>query len=387
MKRATYICADPGIPLAGSKGASIHVREVVGALARRGWDVSVFTTDRGPAPEGRFAVHPFGRIGGDGAARERACLAANEALSLALDGAQAPDLLYERYSLWNYAAMEHARRRGIPGVLEVNAPLVEEQARHRSLHDRDAAERVAERAIGAAAVLVAVSSEVAGWLDRFPGAAAKTHVVPNGVDPSRFRPSARRSRPAVPGGFVVGFVGSLKPWHGLENLAGGFARLHSRRPAARLLIVGGGPGRERLAGDLDARGVLAAVDWAGTVPAEDVPGLLCSMDVAVVPYPAGDGFYFSPLKLFEAMAAGLPVVASGTGQLAEVVRHDVTGLLCRPGDDAELAAALERLHDDPTLRMRLGRAARRRVLEAHTWDRTVERIVTLAREAPLRRVA
>jgi glycosyltransferase involved in cell wall biosynthesis len=116
-----------------------------------------------------------------------------------------------------------------------------------------------------------------------------------------------------------------------------------------------------------------------------VPGLLAAMDVAVAPSPAMPNFYFSPLKIFEYMAAGLPVVASDVGQIAEVIKHERTGLLCPPDDPAALAAALERLRCRPRLRARLSRNARAAVLRHHTWDHTVDRILRLAtpkRRAP-----
>src|SRR5207245_10512806 len=102
------------------------------------------------------------------------------------------------------------------------------------------------------------------------------------------------------------------------------------------------------------------------------------MDVASDPYPDLPHFYFSPLKVFEYMAAGLPVVASRIGQLAGVIQHEVTGLLCPAGDPIALAAALARLQKDRRLRVRLGQAARNYVLQEYTWDRIARRILRVA---------
>jgi glycosyltransferase involved in cell wall biosynthesis len=101
------------------------------------------------------------------------------------------------------------------------------------------------------------------------------------------------------------------------------------------------------------------------------------MDVAVAPYPGLSFFYFSPLKVFEYMAAGLPVVASRVGQLATVIQHEVNGLLCPAGAAGELAGALLRLHREPELRTRLGQAARATVLQNYTWDAVARRILRL----------
>jgi glycosyltransferase involved in cell wall biosynthesis len=380
--RLAYVCADLGVPVFGRKGCSIHVQEVVRALVRQGVRVDLFATRcEGEKPPGLDAVrvHELPAVPrGEPAAREQAALAANPRLRAALDGAGSFDAVYERYALWSFAAMEYARDRGVPGLLEVNAPLIEEQAEHRTLLDRSAALLVAERAFGAAAALVAVSAEVAGYLERFPRTRGRVHVVPNGVDPWRFPAGLRPSRPGPPGSFTVGFVGTLKPWHGLGTLAEAFALLSRTAPHARLLVAGDGPGREGLEADLGARGLRGAADLVGAVAPEEVPGLLASMDAAVAPYPDLPHFYFSPLKVYEYMAAALPVVASRVGQLAGLIRPGDNGLLCPPGDAGALAEALALLREQPALRRRLGETARADVLREHTWDAVARRVLGLA---------
>src|SRR5262249_55329491 len=121
-----------------------------------------------------------------------------------------------------------------------------------------------------------------------------------------------------------------------------------------------------------------AAQLTGAVPPSEVPRLLAGMDAAVAPYPKLPRFYFSPLKVYEYMAAGLPVVASRLGQLEELIRHGINGLLCPPGDAAALAAALAGLRADPGLRRRLGETARATVLRQHTWEAAVGRILCLA---------
>jgi glycosyltransferase involved in cell wall biosynthesis len=129
---------------------------------------------------------------------------------------------------------------------------------------------------------------------------------------------------------------------------------------------------------LAARGLGQASVFTGAVDPERVPGLLASMDVAVAPYPLLEHFYFSPLKVYEYMAAGLPVVASRIGQLQTLIKPGHNGLLVSPGDAAELAAALEQLQSDRNLRARLGQSARQTVLSRFTWDEVVARIFELA---------
>ncbi len=312
---------------------------------------------------------------GDPAAREQASLASNHELRAALEQAGPFHFVYERYSLWSYAAMEYAREKEIPGLLEVNAPLIDEQAQHRVLVDRAAAERVAERVFTAADCLLAVSDGVAEYLETFPAAHGKIHVIPNGVDPERFPSGLQSQIPRPPGTFTVGFVGTLKAWHGLDILLDAFARFHGRQPAARLLIVGNGPEYEKLTAEIAARGLGAVVHFTGGVDAAEIPRWLACMDAAVAPYPALGNFYFSPLKVYEYMAARVPVVVSRIGQLEKLIVPEVNGLLVPPGDAGALAAALERLLLDPKLGRRLAEAGRATILAGYTWDQVSQKIL------------
>jgi glycosyltransferase involved in cell wall biosynthesis len=388
--RIAYVTADQGVPVFGTKGCSVHVLGVVRAFRRRGADVEVFAARLGSdAPQDLRDVRVWTlprAPEGSPAERERAALAANGDLRAALARSTSPDLVYERYSLWSYAGMEFAREIGVPGVLEINAPLIEEQAEHRGLSDPVAAGQVAERVSRAAAVRIAVSDEVAKAFEKHGPAGGRIFVVPNGVDPERFPERIDPALPASPGTFTVGFLGTLKPWHGLATLAEAFALLSADGDrATRLLVVGDGPERGDLEKELRRLGLLERAVFTGAVAPAQVPSLLASMDAAVAPYPAGS-FYFSPLKVFEAMAAGVPVVASRVGQLAQVVRDGVDGILCAPGDAGGFAAALERLWRSPALRARLGTAARRTVLEKYTWDLAAGRVLDLAAESAAVRV-
>src|SRR5260221_8815685 len=289
MTRLAYISADLGVPVFGRKGCSIHVQEVLRSLTRQDVRVDLFTTScEGELSPGLEAVrlHALPRPPKcDRAAREQAELAGNTNLRRELEMAAPFDFVYERYSLWSFAGMEFARDARVPGLLEVNSPLIEEQAEYRVLVDRKGAEHVAERTFGAATALIAVSDEVAAYLERFPAARGKVHVVPNAVNPDRFPANIKPALPEPPGVFTVGFVGTLKAWHGLSVLIEAFALLHVRQPCTRLLIVGDGPEFEKLVAEVTVRGLADATHFTGSVASGDVAGLLAAMDVAVAPYP------------------------------------------------------------------------------------------------------
>ncbi|MBK8250546.1 MAG: glycosyltransferase family 4 protein [Gemmatimonadetes bacterium] len=381
--RIAYVCADAGIPIYGSKGASIHVQGVLRAMRRAGHDVVVLaarTGDVPPAWAADLGVTMLPRLGGD-APDPTAVTAHNHAIAAALTQVGPVDLVYERLSLWSFGAMEQARHLGVPGCLEVNAPLVDEAVTHRGLADRATADRAVARSLAAASQVIAVSEEVAAWAKANPCTTGPVVVEPNGVDPARFT----AQRPAAGAPFTVGFIGTLKPWHGLDQLADTFALVKRRVPEARLLIVGDGPGRETLTARLVWRGVAEAVTFTGAVPAEHVGAELARMHVALAPYPARGPFYFSPLKVVECQAAGVPVVASEVGQLRSLIRHRETGWLVPPGSARAMALACLAIHAAPAQAATMANVARAEVLAERSWDAVVDRILTRAQAAAVRR--
>lgn len=380
--RAAFVCADRGVPIFGRKGCSVHVQELVRALRREGVAVEIVAAATGGSPPADLADVPVHEPPGlRDAARDGDARRINDAIAGALARIAPLDFVYERYALWSWAGVTHAATCGIPGILEVNAPLVDEHAQHRGAIDVDAARRGTVRAFAAASTLVAVSREVVSDIGRWHAPAlARAHVVPNGVDVDRFTPDVTPARPA-PGVFTIGFAGSMKPWHGLRILAGAFAAVYRRMADTRMLLVGDGPEAEPARALLSMNGAAGGAQWTGAVDPREVPGLLTSMDVAVAPAMPAAPFYFSPLKVFEYMAAARPVVASRVGQLAEVIEHERTGLLFESGDERSLAGALERLRKDEELRIRLGTAARSRAVERHSWRAVARRILALAEGA------
>jgi glycosyltransferase involved in cell wall biosynthesis len=389
-----YVCADRGVPIGGTKGASAHVRELTRALAAHGVAVRILATR--VANPGR-ALPPVVAFGAGHAARTLRAAAyggasrptddarASEAYSLLLNYLLGQalerlhrqwriDAVYERYSLWSYAGAAFARAHHLPYLLEVNAPLRDEQRRYRRLENAAAAAGLESFLFRSADHVLVPSQALRPYVIAHGARAGGVRVVPNAADPDRF---AVRKRPAATDAFVVGFLGTLKPWHGVEDLLRAFRHLQRRDDGYRLLIAGDGPLRAPLERMSRRLGCARAVTFAGEIVPEDVPHVLAQLDVAVAPYPQLAHFYFSPLKVFEYLAAGVPVVASDIGQLGEVLTHRRTALLYRPGAVRELVAHVERLRADPRLARRLAGAGRRLVRRRFTWARNAERVVAL----------
>ncbi|MBI5836443.1 MAG: glycosyltransferase family 4 protein [Candidatus Eisenbacteria bacterium] len=394
-----YVNSDPGVPLYGSKGASVHLRSMAGALARAGHEVRVLSERLGPKPpmagDGpafRVGAFPAGHV--DALDPESAALRRNgdvrEHLVCEALGWQ-PDFLYERYSLWGRAGVDAARMLGLPLVLEVNAPLVDEATLYRGLRHADDARRLARHVFEHASVALAVSSAVAGHVCSLGASPARVRVMPNAVERGLFEslpPRVAGHGQAAGDTLTLGFCGGLRPWHGVSDLARIFLRVRSTVPAVRLLVVGDGPARAELEQAMAAAGAADALELTGAVGHAEVPAHLARMDVALAPYPPLEPFYFSPLKLFEYQAAGLPVVASRQGDLPEYVRHGETGFLYPPGHVEAASRMVLELHADRAMAARVGAASRAGVLRDHTWDCRAAEVARIVMElASPRRVA
>lgn len=364
--RVLQLSCDPGIAYGGAKGASVHLGELSRAFAQEGAEVLVAAARnqcRTAPPGVTVQVLPEVRRAGDRSAQDRE---RTRRLIEMIEGWQ-PDLVYERFALHSAAGVTAAAATGVPHALEVNAPLPEEAARYRSLDDPHLAARLEGRALSGTDLVLAVSRPIARYARQ--RGARRVLVCPNAVDPSRFpfpAPVANQPARAV-------FSGSLRPWHGSGTLAEAWRELGARAP--ELLVIGDGTGREAL----EATGATVT----GMVSHDRVPALLRRASIALAPYPADAPDYFSPLKLFEYLAAGLPVVAGDLPGVADVAGE--VAMLVPPGDPVALAAAVAELSTDPVRRREMGRAGRDLALGSHTWRHRAREILKLAgavRKAP-----
>ena len=378
--RIALLCADPGVPFGGTKGASVHLRAVANALLRARHEVTAIVA----TPGSECCYASLSARGLDvrvlGQPRTERELAWHYTHVR-------PELVLERLSLLASEGAVAAAAARVPHLYEVNAPLEEEAALHRRFRDVVEARTAFRRGFHASRGAVAVSDEVSEWIRRLAPEGYPVRVESNGAGPEFLaNPDEQDVRELEdrlrlePGEFRVGFVGSFRPWHDIDTVLAAADEVSQAMPT-RVLLVGEGRRREELVRTA-LRG-RAAVTMTGVVPHADVPLHLALCDAIAVPYASEDA-YFSPLKLLEAMAAALPVVASATGPVRRVVTDEHDGLLVPPGDRPAFARALTRLANEPVLRRRLGDEARRTVEREYTWDAVTRRVLEFASSLTVR---
>jgi glycosyltransferase involved in cell wall biosynthesis len=373
--RALYLAL--GRDLRSADAGATHTLSIARALAAAGAEVTVAAKAARAEEHGvRVLEAPGGRrfgIAGGGPAAD----ALKEAAARC-------DIIQERAEESGGAGATLARAAGKPLVLEVNTPL----SGHPKALARIAANWNLRRQARAAAAIITQTPLSKSIIER--SCAPPVYVVENGADGELFRPDAAPRRiEGSEGRRIVAFAGSMRPWHGVQDLIAAGARIVREMPEAFFLFVGGGPLEAAARGS--ARRALGAGSFAftGPVAPEEVPGYLAAADALVAPFsPASDpvragqfarhGMWWSPVKIFEYMATGRPIVAAAAGMVGEYLAG--TGLTYEPGDVEALAGTLLRVLGDEALRTQLGTAARRRLMENYTWRHAADKTLVVWRE-------
>ena len=383
----SVVAAWPGTARGAVGGSVTHAAGILGAFGELGLDV-VLITDQNPPQQlvdavGEIEVLPAAppsqRIN-----REVRRLTGNRRWRAALQAAAErlhDPLLYSRHQGMSTAAAEVASRSGLPLVLEWNAS--ERWALENFTRAPDRLLRIAlplvssiERSVVAQADVVAAVSERAGEMALAAGAhPASVITVPNAVDLKAVDDAASGIEPAAGRSLLVGWVGTFGVWHGAEILIEAIA---CGDGGTRAVLVGDGTERvacERLAQRL---GIGDRVSFAGRLPHDETLRRLAGCDVLTaptVPLTDGEPFFGSPTKIFEYMALRRPIVASRLGQPAEILADGSSALLVEPGSADDLAAAIGRLAQSPSLRSSLAEAARRAAEGEHTWEQRAQKIL------------
>ncbi len=373
--------ANPLATLGGADagGQNVHVAELSAAFVRRGHEVTVFTRRDDPdvpeevvAPQGYTVVHvpagPPEQLPKDELLQHMGTFA--QYLDARWD-ADRPDVTHAHFWMSGIATQLAARHLGLPAVQTFHALGVVKR-RHQGAQDTSPKERLRLEAMVArsATWVAATCTDEVFELMRMGRSRAKISVVPCGVDKDLFQPDGPAARKTAKHRILS--VGRFVPRKGFDDMVRAMPSISN----AELVIVGG-PEKAQLGSDPEAcrlqelakkLGVSRRVHLHGPVAREDMPAMLRSADV-VACTPWYEPFGIVPL---EAMACGVPVVASAVGGMLDTVVDDVTGRLIPPKKPAEIAAAINPLLRDSFLRQSFGLAGRDRVCARYSWDRVAQ---------------
>lgn len=305
---------------------------------------------------------------------------------------QKPDIFFNRLELYTYSGLWLSRRLNIPMVIEADCPPTHEHMNFYGknyLHLGDLAMKIEMANMRGADAIIAISNILANYYIERGIPASKIHVIPNAVDANKFMPVSRDHELARKLGLenkvVIGWVGSLFGWSGIENLIDMAKHLLANRSNVSFLLVGGGKNKEFFESRLHTNGQASRVVLPGTVPHSEVPKYLSCMDIVLAPYPKLDFWYPSSVKLFEYMSSGKATVATRVGQVAEIIQDGKNGLLFDPDRANELTEKVLSLVDSAEKRKQMGEQARRDVLANWTWEHMARRMLDVFEEVLQRR--
>jgi glycosyltransferase involved in cell wall biosynthesis len=281
-------------------------------------------------------------------------------------------LVMQLHSRHQDCGLAIARRVGAPFVLRVEALEIREDAKWGTRRPiwGNLAERWGElRIIRQADLVASVSEAVDTQLAEAGIRKDRRVIIPNGVDLTLFSPGEPDAdllrANDLEGRFVIGWVGGFRPFHGLGSIPAIADRLRAVLPGAVLCLVGTGPEREEVARRTARLGDV--VRFVGPISQSDVPRWLRSFDACLL-LADSDDFHYSPLKLYEYMGCGRPVVAAAVGEVRSVVSDNRSGMLVPPKDPGAVVEALCRLAGDQALRHKMGAEARRTAEASGSWE-------------------
>jgi glycosyltransferase involved in cell wall biosynthesis len=370
---------------ASKDGQAVHIEEMIAALRDQGHEVKVVApaaSDDGKMGGGVGWVHKL-RNSLPNAIYELLeltySLVAYRALAAAAREFK-PDVLYERYNLFLLAGLMLKRRLGIPMLLEVNSPLVQERMQHSGGLALPWLARWAEGAAWRGAdVVLPVTRVLAGHVKAYGVPDERIVVIPNGINETHFAaapdPTLAKTERGLSGKLVLGFTGFVRDWHGVDRVIAWMATQDA--PAnAHLVVVGDGPVRADLEAQARQLGLADRVSFTGVIHRDQVPNWVAAFDIALQPAVVA---YASPLKLMEYLVMAKAIVAPSTPNLCEVLTDNQNALLFDPADPRGFETALTRLCADANLRLRLAAGAYATIAKLDlTWAGNASRVAALA---------
>jgi glycosyltransferase involved in cell wall biosynthesis len=290
---------------------------------------------------------------------------------------EAADCIFEKHCNFHLASSVIARKLGIPYIVQIDGP-VEAMKRFGPAYFLSLASAIQRKVAERANAIVVVSEAMRNYLTEKGISSKKIFVVPNAADIELFNPQTVtediRSEYKLGDKIIIGFVGSMKKYHGIELIIKLAEDLIREEDNIHFLIIGPFEDRGQFEEALKSKGVSEHFTLTGGIPFKEVPAHISAMDICVMPDSNWNG---SPIKIFEYGAMGKPVIAPRVSPVEEVIEDGKNGLLIIPGDEKDLRDKVLTLVHDHTLRKELGSKLMKHVREHHTWQKNAERIVDI----------
>ena len=378
-----YLCSDVGIPVLGFMGCSVHVREMVNALAGLGSNISVFAPSKGKGNQFPHKIVDSKRFKKKWIGRDLRLILSNMNFYRACRKqfkVHKPHFIYERYGLYGWAGVKLSREFSIPLIVEINTLLTEEEKDR--LHFPGLA-RIFETTILKRAEAVCCPSKIMRTLLTERGITKeKIIVTPNGINLEKFNSQMDgeqiRNQYGLGGKVIIGFVGILKRLWGIYTILECAPQVLSKRNDLHFMVVGEGKEFQNVERLIKENGLTDKFTLTGGISHSDIPKYIAAMHIGIAPYCYKDPFHGSPMKIFEYMAMGKPVISSAQGQIKDIIKNGENGLLIEPDDPDGLAKAILELGRDKTKMSNMGMKARATV-ENYTWEANARKVLATYR--------
>lgn len=365
--------------IASKDGQYVHVEELTNALDELGHELHFV------APQ----VNENADFGGDGGFVSKLKKALPKALYEILELSYSawvftklvvailkfkPEVIYERYNLYQPAGVLAAKLFNIPLLLEINAPLAEERAKYSGLALQGFAKKIEDFTWRGASHCLPVTDVLADYMREADIPESRITVIHNGVRQQFIDEMMQHDINVNKQEIVIGFTGFIHPWHGMDKALEAIAE-HKELPL-RLICVGDGNILPDLRQQAERLGISEKVEFKGLVTRDKVLDFVKEFDIALQPDVTA---YASPLKMFEYMAVGALIVAPKTSNIQEILSDD-TALFFEKGDKADFKKALTTAITSYKVLDCKRRAVKQSVLDKQfVWEENARKVVDLAK--------
>ena len=365
--------------IASKDGQYVHVEELTNALLEQGHELHFV------APQ----VNENADFGGDGGFVSKLKKALPKALYEILELSYSawvfiklvvailkfkPEVIYERYNLYQPAGVLAAKLFNIPLLLEINAPLAEERAKYSGLALQGFAKKIEDFTWRGATLCLPVTDVLADYMREADIPESRITVIHNGVRQPFIDEMMQHDINVNKQEIVIGFTGFIHPWHGMDKALEAIAE-HKELPL-RLICVGDGNILPDLRQQAETLGISEKVEFKGLVTRDKVLDFVKEFDIALQPDVTA---YASPLKMFEYMAVGALIVAPKTSNIQEILSDD-TALFFEKGDKADFKKALTTAITSYKVLDCKRRAVKQSILDKQfVWQENARKVVDLAK--------